>query len=154
VGLSIYLACTVRGDRSAIAALRALADALARDGHTLLTTHLLADGVDTAEGELTEGAVYARDLEWLESCDVLIADASGSSYGVGFEVGYVLGRADRTSQRVLQFYRADRRAAISRLIVGNSHPRCRTFAYEDAEDLIAKVRENLSGDRRQVTGDR
>ena len=59
--------------------------------------------------------MYERDIEWLEACDVLIADASGSSFGVGFEVGYVLGRSDRTDQQVVLLYRADRRDQISRL---------------------------------------
>jgi nucleoside 2-deoxyribosyltransferase len=135
----IYLACTVRGDRSAVAALRQLVDRLERDGHAVLTKHLLDDGVEAAEAALAERAVYERDIAWLEGCDVLIADASGSSYGVGFEVGYLLGRADRTSQRVLLLYRADRVSQISRLISGNSHPRCRVLKYEDPADLVDRV---------------
>jgi len=137
--MRIYLACTVRGDRGAIAALRSLAAALAERGHTILTTHLLEDGVDAAEAALSARAVYERDMSWLESCDLLVADASGSSYGVGFEVGYVLGRSDRTSQRVLLLYRADRVDHISRLIPGNSHPRCTVLPYQDPADLVKRV---------------
>src|SRR5262245_37097340 len=122
--MRIYLACTVRGDRGAVGALRLLVERLEHDGHIVLTKHLLDDGVETAEAALTERAVYERDIAWLDGCDVLIADASGSSYGVGFEVGYVLGRADRTPQRVVLLYRADRVNQISRLVAGNSHARC------------------------------
>lgn len=137
--MTIYLACTVRGDRGAIAGLRTLAAALEADGHTILTKHLLDDNVDGAEAALTNRAVYDRDLAWLESCDMLIAEASGSSFGVGFEVGYVLGRSERTNQRVVMIYRADRRDAISRLIVGNAHPRCETLAYLDPAELVESV---------------
>jgi 2'-deoxynucleoside 5'-phosphate N-hydrolase len=139
----IYLACTVRGDRGAVAALRWLVESLERDGHTILTKHLLADDVDTAEAALGEADVYARDIAWLDACDVLIADASGSSYGVGFEVGYVLGRADRTLQRVMLLYRADRRDKISRLISGNCHPRCTVLTYNDPAELIDRVASHL-----------
>ena len=107
--MKIYLACTVRGDRGAIDGLRALAGALEAAGHELLTTHLLADDVEGAESRLTEREVYDRDVAWLDACDVLVADASGSSFGVGFEVGYILGRSDRSRQRVLLLYRTDRR---------------------------------------------
>jgi len=141
--VKIYLACTVRGDRGAIAGLRTLVASLERDGHVILTKHLLDDDVDTAEASLDERAVYERDIDWLESCDVLIADASGSSYGVGFEVGYVLGRADRTDQRVVLLYRADRRDKVSRLIVGNAHPRCRVVAYATPDDLTREVATSL-----------
>lgn len=137
--MQIYLACTVRGDRGAVAGLRSLVSALEAAGHTILTKHLLDDDVEGAESALSERAVYERDIAWLEACDVLVADASGSSFGVGFEVGYVLGRSDRTDQRVVLLYRADRRDRISRLIVGNAHPRCRTIAYRDPSELTAGV---------------
>ena len=140
----VYLACTVRGDRSAVAPLRTLVASLESAGHTVLTKHLLDDNVEGAESALTERAVYERDVAWLESCDVLIADASGSSFGVGFEVGYVLGRSDRTDQQVVLLYRADRRDQISRLIAGNAHPRCRVLTYENPDDLIARVSQSLT----------
>lgn len=132
----IYLACTVRGDRGAVAAARALADWLAAAGHTVLTTHLLADNVERAESALSEREIFERDMQWLDAADMLIAEASGSSYGVGFEVGYILGRAERTGQRVLLLYSETRRPAVSRLIAGNAHPACRTHAYRDVEDLL------------------
>jgi len=122
-----------------VAALRSLVSALEAAGHTVLTKHLLEDNVETAESALGERAVYDRDIGWLEGCDVLIADASGSSFGVGFEVGYVLGRSDRTGQRVVLLYRADRRDRVSRLIVGNGHPRCLTLPYEDPDVLVVRV---------------
>ena len=137
--MQIYLACTVRGDRSAVAGLRTLVASLERSGHTVLTKHLLDDNVDGAESALTERAVYERDIAWLETCDVLIADGTGSSFGVGFEVGYVLGRSDRTGQQVVLLYRADRRDQISRLIVGNAHSRCLVAAYATGAELVAAV---------------
>lgn len=139
VVVNIYLACTVRGDRGAVGVARALADALERLGHTVLTRHLLDDGVETAESALTEREVFERDLRWLDSADLLVAEASGSSYGVGFEVGYVLGRSGATGQRVLLLYDSARRPMVSRLIAGNSHPHCTTYPYRDAADLLRFV---------------
>jgi hypothetical protein len=135
--MRIYLACTVRGNRDALAAARALCDRLEAHGHQILTKHLLDDDVDTQEASLNERDVFVRDIQWLSSCDVLVAEASGSSYGVGFEVGYVLGRAPKTGQRVYLLYQSDRRGAISRLISGTVDPHCTTVAYTDAGDLVA-----------------
>jgi nucleoside 2-deoxyribosyltransferase len=142
--MTIYLAFTVRGNRGALDAARALCALLQRNGHHVLTTHLLADDADAAERSLTEQHVYDRDIRWLESADLLIAEASGSSYGVGFEVGYVLGRSGQTGQRVLLVFDEARRPFISRMAPGVNHPACTVRGYRDAGELLAIVEEYLS----------
>ena len=160
--MKIYLGCTVRGDRSTLDVVRHIASRLTGLGHEVLTLHLLADDVDGDERVHTSREVYERDLAWVESCDVLIAEASGSSYGVGFEVGYVLGRSDVTGQHVLLlyddarrtavsrliartgqtayvFYRKDRHDVISRLISGLTNAHGRVFAYESIADVDAAL---------------
>ena len=137
--MNIYLACTVRGDRCAVAVLRTLAARLEDAGHTILTRHLLDDDVDGAESVLGDREVFERDMNWLLAADVIVAEASGSSYGVGFEVGYVLGRADISRQRVLLLYDHERHGRVSRLISGNTHPACTTYPYCDAADLVRFV---------------
>jgi nucleoside 2-deoxyribosyltransferase len=141
--LRIYLACTVRGERAGVHAGRLICERLQMHGHEVLTTHLLADDVERAEASLTEAQVYQRDIEWLSRCDVLVAEASGSSYGVGFEVGYVIGRARQTRQRVLLVYDAARRHAVSRLIAGNCDAACSTFEYRTLEELAAFIDREL-----------
>lgn len=141
--MKVYLACTVRGDRGGIEAGRAIAARLQQLGHDVLTTHLLADDANEAEGALTEDAVFRRDIEWLSACDLLVAEASGSSYGVGFEVGYVLGRAPLTGQRVILVYDRARLHAISRLITGNRDGACASFGYASIEELVAFLDEQL-----------
>jgi nucleoside 2-deoxyribosyltransferase len=135
----VYLACTVRGDRSALESTRAIAATITALGHTLLTAHLLEDDADAAESALSERDVYERDLEWLSRADVLIAEASGSSYGVGFEVGYFLANAGERGRHMLLVYDDARRTSVSRLVVGNSHPRCTTYGYRDAAGLLRVV---------------
>jgi hypothetical protein len=141
--MQIYLACTVRGDRGGVVTARALCARLEQHGHIVQTTHLLADDVDRAESALDERQVYERDVAWLDACDLLVAEASGSSYGVGFEAGYVLGRSPQTEQRVLLLYDLARKGKLSRLLLGNTHPNCTTYGYRDADDLLSFVDEYL-----------
>ena len=147
--MRIYLACTVRGDRGAVGAARRIAAHLQAAGHEVLTSHLLDDDVDSKEGSLSSEAVFERDLRWLESCDLLVAEASGSSYGVGFEVGYILGRGATTGQRVLLVYDRAREGAISRLISGNTHPACTVLGYESVQQIGAFLAKHLPASRRQ-----
>jgi nucleoside 2-deoxyribosyltransferase len=133
--MNIYLACTVRGDRSSAAAVRRISDHLQQRGHAILTTHLLADDVEEAERGLTNRDVFRRDLEWIEACDLIVAEASGSSFGVGFEVGYVLGRAAQSGQRALVLYDASKANRISRLITGLVNPHAVVLGYTRLDEI-------------------
>jgi nucleoside 2-deoxyribosyltransferase len=135
----VYLACTVRGHRGGLLAARAVADRLRALGHEVLTSHLLEDGVEQAEAALSERDVFERDHRWLDACDALVAEASGSSYGVGFEVGYVTGRAAATGQRVFVLYDATRRDQVSRLVSGYGDEHSASLAYESIEQVAAFV---------------
>ncbi len=144
----VYLACTVRGDRSGLDAARAVAVGLQARGHVVLTSHLLADNVERAEGELSEAQVYERDKRWLDECDVLVAEASGSTFGVGFEVGYVTGRAAQSGQHVIVLFDEARRSAVSRLISGYSSPCGVSFGYRavgEAERFVTRWLATLPG---------
>ena len=144
--MRIYLACTVRGDRGALGVVRRIAAKLEAGGHEVLTSHLLEDDVDVAESSLSSQAVFERDLGWLDSCDLLVAEASGSSYGVGFEVGYILGRAATTGQRVLLLYDRARESAVSRMIAGNTHAACVLLPYENIEQIERALRLQVPDD--------
>ena len=54
-------------------------------------------------------------------------------------MGYVLGRARSSGQRVVLVYNAARRHAISRLIVGNCDDACTSIAYESLTDLAQRI---------------
>ncbi len=137
--MRIYLACTVRGSRAGVEAARRIATRLQALGHDVLTSHLLRDDVEQVEASATDRDVYARDLRWLESCDALVAEASGSTYGVGFEVGYLTGRAPLTGQRVCVFYEAAARDRVSRLVTGYHSPHGDAVAYGSLDELDALV---------------
>jgi hypothetical protein len=146
--MRIYLACTVRGDRSRLDAARLIAQRLTALGHEILTTHLLSENVDQAEATVGNTEVFERDLGWLDACDVLVAEASGSTYGVGFEVGYIVGRAPQTGQRACVLYDAQREHAVSRMLSGNTAPACRVLAYHGLDELAAFIDRELGSPQR------
>lgn len=141
--MRVYLACTIRGDRGRLGVARALGDVIRQGGHELMTERFLDDRAEDEDGRLSAADVFARDLDWLDRCDVLVAEASGSSYGVGFEVGYVLSRAAETGKRVVVLYDRALRERVSRLVSGNTHAFCTTVGYTDAEDAAAMLSARL-----------
>jgi nucleoside 2-deoxyribosyltransferase len=70
-------------------------------GHEVLTRHLVEDNAWEADRQISPQDVYRRDMAWLEQCDLFIAEVSGSSFGLGFETGYLLGA---TNKRVILLF--------------------------------------------------
>lgn len=93
--MRVYFGFTVAGDRSTLATARCLVELLESMGHEVLTRHLVSDNAAQLDRGITPQAVYERDMGWLRRCDIFIAEVSGSSFGMGYEAGYVLGSSQK-----------------------------------------------------------
>ncbi len=121
-------------------AARKIVELVDQMGHEVLTRHLVEDNAWEADRLITPKEVYLRDMKWLEQCDLFIAEVSGSSFGLGFETGYLLGA---TTKKVVLFYRRDVETKISLLITGITHPNCRLAPYSDLNEVEIWMRNNL-----------
>jgi len=140
--MKIYFGFTVAGDRSTVETARRIVAWLEDAEHVVLTRHLVSDTAREADRSLAASAVYERDMRWLAECDVFIAEVSGSSFGLGYEAGYVLGASEK---RAILFYRRDAAERISLLITGNTHPRCAVKGYEAFEEIVGVLGELVAG---------
>ena len=139
--MKIYFGFTVAGDRSAVNVARKIVDLLVEMHHEVLTRHLVEDNVWEVDRRMTPKEVFLRDMKWLEQCDMFIAEVSGSSFGLGFETGYLLGA---TTKKVVLFYRRDVETKISLLITGITHPNCRLAPYSEPDEVEDWIRSNVS----------
>jgi nucleoside 2-deoxyribosyltransferase len=134
--MKVYFGFTVAGDRSAIEAARKVVELLEEQGHEVLTRHLVSDTAWEADRMISPQAVYQRDMAWLDQCDLFIAEVSGSSFGLGFETGYLLGA---TNRRVVLLYRREAEQKVSLLITGNTHPNCTLVPYTSFEEVERSI---------------
>jgi hypothetical protein len=138
--MKIYFGFTVAGDRSTVATARRMVEAMEALGHQVLTRHLVDDRAREADRALGPRAVFRRDMQWLEECDAFVGEVSGSSFGIGFEAGYLLGA---TAKPVFLLYRGEAAGRISLLITGNTHARCAVAEYGAAEEAVEFIRSKL-----------
>ena len=109
-------------------------------GHEVLTRHLVSEDARAADRSLGPQAVYQRDMAWLRQCDLFIAEVSGSSFGLGFEAGYLLGA---TQNKVILFYNLIVKDKISFLITGNTHPNCTLVPYSSLTEVEAFIKTHV-----------
>jgi nucleoside 2-deoxyribosyltransferase len=139
--MKVYFGFTVAGDRSALDTARRIVELLEEMGHQVLTRHLVQDDAAHLDRAITPQMVFERDMDWLRQCDIFIGEVSGSSFGIGFEAGYLLGGSAR---KALFFYRREAESRISLLITGNTHPNCTLAPYSDFSQIEAQMRRTMA----------
>lgn len=83
----------------------------------VLTEHVSEEHVEAEEAkqDLTDDVIHDRDLRWLRRADVVVAEVTTPSLGVGYEIG----RAVTLGKPVLCCYRTDGEHDLSAMIRGN-----------------------------------
>ena len=135
--MKVYFGFTVAGNRSSLEAAKRIVGVLQSLGHEVLTSHLVRQDAWEADRSVAPQEIFARDMKWLEQCDLFVAEVSGSSFGLGFETGYLLGA---TTKRTILLYQREAERTISLLITGNTHPNCLLIPYSKLEELEVLVR--------------
>ena len=115
--MKIYFAGSIRGGRDDAVLYNRLISHMKDRGHCVLTEHIGLESL-TSRGEdgPSDEWIYQRDMSWLNSCDIVIAECSSPSLGVGYELAY----AEKAGKKVCVFYRSSR-GRLSAMISGNSY---------------------------------
>lgn len=134
--MKIYYASSIRGSHSDDSSVinKKIIEHLRKYG-TVLTEHIGNDDIENiGEGGLTDPEIHDRDWKWIESADVIIADVSNPSLGVGYEIG----RALEHNKNILCLYRT-REKKLSAMIRGCSD--IHVEDYEHIEDALKMIDE-------------
>ena len=112
--LKIYFAGSIRGGREHIDFYREIIEYLRQYGE-VLTEHV-GDNKLSEEGEkgLDDESIYKRDIQWLSTSDIVIAEVSNPSLGVGFEIA----KAIELNKCVLCLYKTQVNKKLSAMIAG------------------------------------
>jgi 2'-deoxynucleoside 5'-phosphate N-hydrolase len=124
----IYCAGPIKGDLTYQKFYKDIIEIVLELGHTPLS-ELNPDFKSTIP--LTDKQIYSRDIKWIDRSNIMIAEVSGPSLGVGFEIAYavfkkqipVLGVANKKAVKV------------SSMILGCDSVLLNVKRYEDTGDL-------------------
>lgn len=133
---TVYFSGSITGGREDVALYRRMVGALEEDGHRVLAGAVAAEHVG-ADGEaIGVGEIFARDLRWLDESELLVAEVSTPSLGVGYEIAYA-----RYARRipVVALYRPVRTARCSAMIAGD--PGIRFIEYSDTAAVLESLRQ-------------
>ena len=135
--MRIYFAASIRGGRQDKELYARLIKLLGEYGE-VLTEHIgdtkLSE--DRSRDRDSNQSIYDRDMAWLRSADIVVAEVTHPSLGVGYE----LAQAEVMGKPVLCLYRVLPERNVSAMVAGN--PYFKVYEYVDS-GLLEEVKELL-----------
>lgn len=130
--MKIYFAASIRAGQDDRDVYFKLINHLKRFGD-VLTEHIIIkeeNGFDIPDHE-----IYDRDFSWLKDADIVVAEVTTPSLGVGYE----LGKAEELKKKTLCLYRKNGSKQLSAMIAGNK--KFNIKHYEELEHAFEHINE-------------
>ena len=129
----IYFSGSIRGGRENVAIYRALIERLSRSA-VVLTEHIGSGSLtENGQTEQTDETIFRRDIGWIEECDLVLAECTTPSLGVGYELAY----AEKQHKPVYVLFHETGGRRLSAMIGGNPHFTVIRYAYLD--ELLTRL---------------
>ena len=129
--MKIYFAGSIRGGRQDAELYRKVITAL-QEKHQVLTEHVGDLSLSTVENK-GDKAIYEQDMAWLRESDLVVAECTQVSLGVGYELAY----AEAHSKEVHIFYRP-KETQLSAMLSGDEY--FHIHQYDSEDEILAQVR--------------
>ena len=131
--MKIYFAGSISGGRADVGFYKELIEYLKEFGQVL--TEFIGNDtlLATGEAEISDKQIHDRDLEWLMEADVLVAEVSTPSFGVGYEIG----RSVENNKNILCLHKEKEGKRLSAMIAGCDN--VQTEKYENLEGAKAII---------------
>ena len=125
----VYFAGSIRGGRDDAQYYKDLISYIKSKNAIVLTEHVGDLNLLKNEKKLTYKEIYLRDINWMKEADLLIAECTRPSLGVGYELAF----AEKLEKPVNVLYRK-KECHLSAMISGNEY--FKVFSYETIEDAF------------------
>jgi nucleoside 2-deoxyribosyltransferase len=136
--MKIYFACAISGGRKDEKTYQYLVKVLEELGIEVPTAHIAESGIEVIDGSENPRDIYNRDVNWIGESDLLVAEVSTPSHGVGYEIGYAL----QLEKPVFCLYQ--QKVNLSKMITGNPNPLLTVKAYRDLAEAEMMLKSYLA----------
>lgn len=125
--MNIYFAASIRGGRKYAEDYNTIISQLSMFGK-VLTEHIADNELNNQGENKSENYIYDRDTKWLIESDLIVAEVTQPSLGVGYEIA--LG--EKLNKRVICLFKKGS-GKLSAMIKGNRN--IELFEYSSDNDL-------------------
>lgn len=140
--MKIYFACSIRGEQGGKEEKELMVNTMKDLGHNVLSEQFVNYDVTKNQQnstEMTSEDIYTQDMGWVNESDIVVADVSRISTGMGYEVGWKLAKGGK----VLALCKADKYEGLSNMLKGCNEPNFKLISWQTAEDVAQILEKEL-----------
>ena len=123
----VYFACAIRagGDTSSYSR---IVEAIKISGGEVLSEIFVHDAIHYAGSQLPVEKIYQRDTQMIQDADVIVAEVTNPSLGVGYELAY----AQNLGKPILCLFNKESGNNLSAMVAGNSYNTNVDYSKDDS----------------------
>lgn len=127
--MKIYFAGSIRGGRDDQDIYLDIISLLKEHGEVLSEHIGNKDLTSYGQVTMTNQEIYTKDMNWVNEADIIIAEVTNPSLGVGYEIGF----AESIQKKIIALYRPSEGKRLSAMIAGNKN--IEVIEYNNVSEL-------------------
>lgn len=128
--MKLFFSGSIRGGRQLITTYEHIIRFLNSQGHLVLSEHVASKSLEKSEARMSEREIFEKDIRWIEESDLLIADVTIPSIGVGYEICHAVS----IGKPVLCVFKEGTKA--SAMVLGNKCVVTRSYSEQNELENI------------------
>ena len=133
---TIYFSGSISGGRRDVPLYRQIVAAMEAEGHRVIAGNVIADHIGDDGEAIEPGAIFSRDLRWIDEAEVLVAEVSMPSIGVGYEIA---AARYRNRMPVIALYRPAHTRRCTAMIAGDEAIRLIEYSDDSVDSMLGKL---------------
>lgn len=129
--MKVYFACSIRGGGDTSLYITIL-DAIKSTGAEVLSEIFVHDAINLGGSPLPATDIYQRDIGMINECNIVIAEVTNPSLGVGYELAY----AEKLGKPILCLFGDSTDKKLSAMVDGNSYNTVKRISKETVSEAV------------------
>lgn len=141
--MKVYFACSITGGRDHAYLYQDIANSIKDSGAELLSELFASDKIEAEKGvsakkNMSKRDIWEWDLNWVREADVIIAEVTQPSLGVGYEIA----KAEEWGKPILALFYEPSEKRLSAMIEGSD--KVKTTYYSSSDEANKAVKEFIA----------
>ncbi|ADI74630.1 hypothetical protein Metev_1794 [Methanohalobium evestigatum Z-7303] len=136
--MKVFFSGSIRGGRDMLPVYNHICNLLYNHGFRVMSWHVVDSNLEDTESEMSEQEIFKRDAGLIDMSDLLIAEVSVPSIGVGYEICHAISK----NVPVICLHKSG--SNVSSMVLGNTYDKLIVAQYLNTDELNKIIQNSIT----------